>query len=908
VIVDRTDNDNAVASKIMTVDVTDRTQPLTYSMTLTGPYRVGDHATLDVAIDNPYSASFTAYVNWADGHTDNFPLPAGMTGFTLMHDYWNDDLIGSEVTVTLNPSDGRGAVTHTAPIPGYPFHAPLSVWVTNGSGSEGWFTVNAHVLDPGESGGSYTYYWELYGWDLGEPHSDQPHVIRPVEENGRYTSTWNFKLDDQHDYDYDRAEVTVGELDDDGDTGAGDKAIIRDWYTWALSLAPDDPVPTVTIGDSLPVHEGGTAAFDLTLSALCPHDVNVSYETCDWTATAGEDYVPEIGTAWIPAGQTTTTIHVPVIWDLSDSSPEGFYAAVTGVEGAEGGGSGWATVLHPRPMVTVDNPTVTEGDLAVFHVCVSPAEPYEVSFSYATQDGTATSEDYYATGGTLRIPSGRTTGEFGVLTNRDLHDTSSEDLAVALDDAYPAGMSLPSSTTGTILHSRPTLSIDSPTVIEGELAVFTVSLSGTEPYAVSSLFATQDGSATSEDYEGGGGMLIFLPGESSIRISLPSHGDPTNSSVEQFTGTLTSVLGATPSTVTGTASIVQPTIELLPIDTAASELSDNELIPVDPAKFLLTRNGGLDADFTVYLGFGGTADRESYQLTINGAIVTDSVVIPAGVEEVVVTFWALQNDMTAGPTAQVADVTLVPSPYGSYVVGRNSATTITIADTSTWREVATDGKHREMPDWEHVHPAAPTSGTGYTVVIIGGGCADDDTNERDKWTREARTAFGPTAYIYNDVTNAVGFVNVLNAFPDGTISKVVLSGHGTVPEEVGIQSTNNNTVEPDGYKDIDSVEILKVERTKLDAVKRKFEPGALLDIQACGGPYQLPNGFIVDERFIRYQAASRLAHELQCEIRYAYGDMTGFNAPPITRVLKGKPFQGRWIRATPDSHSRLPPW
>ncbi|KPP85856.1 MAG: Calx-beta domain [Rhodobacteraceae bacterium HLUCCO07] len=88
-------------------------------------------------------------------------------------------------------------------------------------------------------------------------------------------------------------------LDDDG--APEDRAI----------YAPDVSVPE---GDS------GTApaVFDLRLSRPSETDVDVTYNTADLTARAGDDYTESSGTLTFAPGQTSATAFVPVIGNTED--------------------------------------------------------------------------------------------------------------------------------------------------------------------------------------------------------------------------------------------------------------------------------------------------------------------------------------------------------------------------------------------------------------------------------------------------------------------------------------------------------------------------------------------------------------------------------------------------------------
>lgn len=70
-------------------------------------------------------------------------------------------------------------------------------------------------------------------------------------------------------------------------------------------------------------------------------------------------------------------------------------------------------------------------------------------------------------------------------------------------------------------------------------------------------------------------------------------------------------------------------------------------------------------------------------------------------------------------------------------------------------------------------PAASTNPSELTVVIIFG-----SAEERSLWTSTGREHFGPSAYLYNEVTDVGSLSAVLAMFPPRSIGKLVFGGHG----------------------------------------------------------------------------------------------------------------------------------
>ena len=93
-------------------------------------------------------------------------------------------------------------------------------------------------------------------------------------------------------------------------------------------------LPTLSIGDAAPVPEGGTAKFEVTLSAASENVVTVSYKTKDGTAVEGSDYTMTGGTLRFEPGETTKTLRVPTVNDDTPEETEAFTVELSAPSGA----------------------------------------------------------------------------------------------------------------------------------------------------------------------------------------------------------------------------------------------------------------------------------------------------------------------------------------------------------------------------------------------------------------------------------------------------------------------------------------------------------------------------------------------------------------------------------------------
>ena len=292
------------------------------------------------------------------------------------------------------------------------------------------------------------------------------------------------------------------------------------------------------------------------------------YATSDGTATSPEDYTSKSETLTIAPQASSVTITVPTEKDDIDESDETFTVALSSPVNAmvsDGQGTGIGTItdvvsVPTLPTLSIDDVTVAEGTGAVFTVTLSKPSSQEITFMYATSDGTATSpEDYTSKSETLTIAPQASSVTITVPTAKDDIDESDETFTVALSSPVNAMVSDGQGTgTGTItdvvsVPTLPTLSIDDVTVAEGTGAVFTVTLSKPSSQEITFMYATSDGTATSpEDYTSKSETLTIAPQASSVTITVPTAKDDIDESDETFTVALSSPVNAMVSDGQGT--------------------------------------------------------------------------------------------------------------------------------------------------------------------------------------------------------------------------------------------------------------------------------------------------------------------------------------------------------------------
>jgi hypothetical protein len=135
---------------------------------------------------------------------------------------------------------------------------------------------------------------------------------------------------------------------------------------------------------------------------------NVSYQTVDGTAVAGQDYESKSGEVSLSFDQNPSqTVTVKIVDDTINEPDETFSLKL----GGDDEGSGTATILDddPPPSIAIGNATSGGGANEVFPVTLSGPSGFPISIDYATSDGTAhAGTDYQPVSGVLTFPPGTT--------------------------------------------------------------------------------------------------------------------------------------------------------------------------------------------------------------------------------------------------------------------------------------------------------------------------------------------------------------------------------------------------------------------------------------------------------------------------------------------------------------------
>jgi hypothetical protein len=198
---------------------------------------------------------------------------------------------------------------------------------------------------------------------------------------------------------------------------------------------------------------GGSTQIVVTRTGTPVGAISVAYATSNGSATAGADYTAASGTlTWADGDTTPQVITIAITDDLLDEADETVNLTLSNPSLGVALGFQPATALltirdnDPPPALSVSDVTVTEGNNgtvnAIFTVSLSAVSGQDVTFDYATANGTATAgQDYAAASGMLTIPAGQPGTTTTVVVNGDTLVEGNERFFVNLSNPINATIS-----------------------------------------------------------------------------------------------------------------------------------------------------------------------------------------------------------------------------------------------------------------------------------------------------------------------------------------------------------------------------------------------------------------------------------------------------------------------------------
>ncbi len=485
----------------------------------------------------------------------------------------------------------------------------------------------------------------------------------------------------------------------------------------ASTTVTDDADPTsVSLSATASVAEGGSIVYTATLTNAAQTPLTV-------TLSSGE-------TITIAAGATTGSVSIA-------APTEDVYidaGSVSRTITTATGGNFESLTVNPAAASTIITDTldtttvsitgdavVAEGATATYTVSLTSAAQTAVTVNL-TYSGTAADGTDFTGVATVTIPAGSSSANFNIATLQDVLAEGAENFTVTIGSAAGGNFEnlVVSSANGAATTSisdddTPTLAVSSPTVTEGGLAVFTVSLSNLSTTAVTFNPALASGTATvgtdtsnALEYFNGtawvavpvGGVTIAA-GSTSVQIRVATSDDFAAEGSETFALTATVSSGNTGNaSASGTATISDDSDVTTVSLTATPSVAEGGSIT-----YTATLSNAAVTPMTVTLSNGAVINISAGATSGNIAVPapSDDVVVDAGsVSATIATtsggsFEALSIDTTAATTA---------------VTDTLDTTTATLTATSAVAEGGTITYTVSL--------TAPVSGSDVTVLLAGG--------------------------------------------------------------------------------------------------------------------------------------------------------------------------------------------
>jgi len=210
---------------------------------------------------------------------------------------------------------------------------------------------------------------------------------------------------------------------------------------------------SIAINDiALAEGNAGTTAFNfaVTLSGPSSQPVSVDFITDNGSATAGSDYIANVGTVSFSPGETSKAVTVSAIGDTNVEGNETFTVNLSGATNASIADSvGTGTILNDdgSPTLSINDVAQNEGNSGTtnlsFTVNLSVVSQQAVTVNYATANGTAAAPgDYAAIPPTiLTFGAGEISKQISVAVVGDTLLEQNENFVVNLSNPSNAGIS-----------------------------------------------------------------------------------------------------------------------------------------------------------------------------------------------------------------------------------------------------------------------------------------------------------------------------------------------------------------------------------------------------------------------------------------------------------------------------------
>ena len=430
--------------------------------------------------------------------------------------------------------------------------------------------------------------------------------------------------------------AAADDIDDDGESVALGFGTMPDRVsagtTATVSITDDDTAGVTVSETALSIDEGGSGTYTVVLDSEPTADVTVAIAGHAGTdiSLSGDTLTNNALTFTASTWDTAQTVTVAAGADDDAASD----TAVTLTHTANGGGyvdvqeTVRVTIVEKDASVlSVGNAEAAEGGgNVVFTVSISAAAGEEVTVAYATSDVTATQgQDYTETTGTLTFAANSVASQtISVPVTDDAVDEDEEEtFTLTLSNVQGASLSGGGSTlavTGTITDDDdPAVTASfkqaNYSVVEGSTVEVTVTLSA-DPEREVTVLLTHDpqGGASSGDYSGVPGSLVFQIGDTEKSFTFSATGDDVDDDGES----VALGFGTMPDRVSAGT-------------TATVSITDDDTAGVTVSKTALSIDEGGSGSYTVVLDTEPTADvtvaiagHAGTDITLSGDTLTNN--------------------------------------------------------------------------------------------------------------------------------------------------------------------------------------------------------------------------------------------------------------------------------------------
>lgn len=408
-------------------------------------------------------------------------------------------------------------------------------------------------------------------------------------------------------------------------------AVIGTNGTYTHTITNDDALPVVSFTSATSnATEGASAIATVTLSTISNTNTVIPF-TIGGSATSISDYsLLQTSPITIPSGSTSATITIQTLTDSIYEGNETVVLTLGTPTGATLGAPATHTLtiqdVNTQPTITINDATVVEGSSgtipAPFTITLSGTSASTVTVAYATQDGSASApNDYASASSTLAFFPLETTKNISILVNGDTLFEPNETFTVVLSNPTGATLGAKSFGIGTIQNDDilPVAQFSSASSRGQESAtsvLIPVTLSAPAAQAVSIDYAVTGGSANSgTDFTLPDGTLSIPVGASSASIPLTVINDTIFEPDETVIITLSNPANATlgsPTSHTYTIQNDDLDIALISFNTSASSVSEG----TPSASLPVQLSRALSQISTInYAVTGGTATSSDFTLT-----------------------------------------------------------------------------------------------------------------------------------------------------------------------------------------------------------------------------------------------------------------------------------------------------